>query len=106
MKNKKDTSVTELENEIESGLVTAHEYANPEIFLPLNPIFRLLKKAILRAISPYTKYQIVFNHNLLHSINKMYQHLLKQDAEKEDLKGKVELLENKLKKIEENGKKR
>lgn len=105
MKNKKDTSVSELENEIESGLITAHEYSDPEVFLPLNPIKRLLKKTVLFLIRTYTKYQIVFNTNLLFSVNKIYQSLLKQQTEQEELRKKTGKLELRIKRLEEKLKK-
>jgi len=100
MKNKKDTSVTELENEVESGLVTAHEYSDPEIFLPIGPIRRLLKKIILFVIKVYTKYQIVFNYNILFSVNKIYQYLLKQQAGQEEIIRKTKELESRIKELE------
>ena len=99
MRHKKTTSVIELENEIESGIVTAHEYANPEIFLPLNPVFRFIKKTFLFLIKMYTKYQIVFNNNILFSVNKIYQYLLQVQSKQEDLESRVKLLEKKLKKV-------
>ena len=99
MRHKKTTSVIELENEIESGIVTAHEYAHPEIFLPLNPVFRFIKKTFLFLIKMYTKYQIVFNNNILFSVNKIYQYLLQVQSKQEDLESRVKLLEKKLKKV-------
>lgn len=98
MRHKKTTSVIESENEIESGIVTAHEYANPEIFLPLNPVFRFIKKTFLFLIKMYTKYQIVFNNNILFSVNKIYQYLLQVQSKQEDLESRIKLLEKKLKK--------
>jgi hypothetical protein len=105
MKNKKTTSVAELENEIESGLVTAHEYSNPEIFLPINPVFRFIKKTFLFLIKMYTKYQIVFNYNILFSVNKIYQYFLEQQNSQKEIKRKVEELESKIKELEKKFKK-
>lgn len=105
MKHKKTTSVTQLENEIESSLVTAHEYSNPEIFLPINPVFRFIKKTFLFLIKMYTKYQIVFNYNILFSLNKIYQYLLKQQADQEEIKSKTKELESRIKQLEKKLKK-
>lgn len=105
MRHKKTTSVTELENEIESGLITAHEYSDPEIFLPMNPVFRLIKKTFLFLIKMYTKYQIVFNDNILFSVNKIYQYLLKQQVDQEETKNKTEELESRIKLLEKKLKK-
>lgn len=103
MKNK-EKLLTEIENQIEEGLVTAHEYQNPNIFLPYNPLFRLIKKIYLRFLSIYTKYQIVFNQNIFYSLNKIYQYILylnseieKQQKEIKKIKQEIETLKNKTK---------
>ena len=72
----KDESLIIIENEIEKGLITSRDYANPTTFLPLNPYSRLLKKLVLFVIKVYTKSQIVFNQNILYSANKLYQYVL------------------------------
>lgn len=102
MKNNKD--LNQLENQIEEGLIVAHEYQNPNIFLPYNPLFQLLKKIYLRFLSMYTKYQIVFNQNLFYSVNKIYQYLLylnrtieEQKREIKELKKEIKTLKNKAK---------
>ncbi len=105
MKHEKATSVTELENEIEFGLITAHEYSNPEIFLPMNPFFRFVKKMFLFLIKMYTKYQIVFNNNILFSVNKIYQYLLKEQTYQEEIKSKTKELESRIKQLEKKLKK-
>jgi hypothetical protein len=105
MKNKNNASVSDLENDIESGLITSREYSNPGIFLPMNPVFRFIKKMFLYSIKMYTKYQIVFNYNILHSVNKIYQYIIHLQADQEDIKTnykvlfeRIKLLEKKLKK--------
>jgi len=103
MKNKKNKFINELENEIESGLITCHEYVNPEIFLPINPFFRLFKKIFLFFIKMYTKYQIVFNYNIFYTLNKIYQYLIQLKTEQEEKEKlyikKIKELENKINKL-------
>ena len=109
MKDNMSASLNDLENNIESGLVAAHEYSNPEIFLPMNPVFRFIKKIFLFLIKIYTKYQIVFNYNILYSLNKLYQYLLHFESNYEgkeeinikkinNLESRIKILENKFKK--------
>jgi cell division protein FtsB len=105
MRKDRKKSVNDLENEIESGLITSHEYSNPEIFLPMNPVFRFIKKTFLFLIKMYTKYQIVFNYNILFSLNKIYQYLLKQQADQEEIKSKTKELESRIKQLEKKLKK-
>lgn len=98
MKNKKKL-IIQLENQIEEGLITAHEYQDPTIFLPYNPIFQLLKKLYLRFLSMYTKYQIVFNQNLFYSVNKIYQYILELNNELEKKDQEIKKLKKELKEI-------
>lgn len=106
MKNKKQLKkdLNKLENQIEESLIIAHEYQNPNIFLPYNFVFQLIKKIYLRFLSMYTKYQIVFNQNIFYSVNKIYQYLLhlnnkieEQEKEIEKLKKEIKILKNKIK---------
>lgn len=96
----------ELENDVESGLVTAREYADPGIFLPINPFYRLIKKLFLFLSRMYTKYQVVFNKNIRFSVSKLYQYVLriKQNQSKfkneiGELEKRIEILEKKLNKL-------
>ena len=104
----KDESLIIIENEIEKGLITSRDYANPTTFLPLNPYSRLLKKLVLFVIKVYTKSQIVFNQNILYSANKLYQYVLhiseklknndlKNHQEIKELEKRVKILEKQLK---------
>lgn len=99
MKNNKKKLLNELENQIEEGLITAHEYQDPNIFLPYNPLFRLIKKIYLRFLSMYTKYQIVFNQNIFYSLNKMYQYILYLTSEIEKQKEEIEKIKNEIKSL-------
>lgn len=100
MKIKKiNNDFKQLENQIEEGLVTAHEYKDPNIFLPYNPLFQLIKKIYLKILSMYTKYQIVFNKNLFYSNYKTYQYILQLKSELKKQKEEIALLKKQIKNL-------
>lgn len=100
MTYKKTSSVLELENDIESGLVSAREYSDPELFLPMTPVKRLIKKVLLFVIRPFTRYQIIFNNNIFFTINKIYQYFLQHQARQEEIMAKYHKLEQRLKEMD------
>lgn len=100
VKGKKNSSNFEmLVNDTEEGLITAYEYSDPNIFLPLNPAFRAIKKIILFVMKAYTKTQVVFNKNVFYVLNRLYLQNL-------ELNNKVNRLEDELRKIKKNEKNR
>ncbi len=85
-----------LENEIEGGLITSYEYSDPTIFLPINPLFRLLKKTLLFLMRVYIKAQIVFNKNVFYVMNRLFIQNL-------NLKKRVDELEKAINELKKTG---
>lgn len=104
MKNKYDTEAimkevkkkqSDLTNEIEEGLVITYEFINPTIFIPRNPITRVIKKIILLVMRVYTKAQIVFNSNVFHTLNRLYIQNLKLSERIDELEELTKSLKKK-----------
>ena len=64
-----------LKQRIEFTLITARDYQDPEYIFPKNPLGRFIKKIILSVLKVFTKYQIVFNKNILTSLENLYKYL-------------------------------